>query len=84
MQIRIKNAMLCCLLLFMPQVLCAQISFSVKNQTIQQTIRLIEKEADYILALKKSQGTLYNNVELFFDSIIIPVGETINRYSSGL
>nr|WP_279221834.1 ISAs1 family transposase [Clostridium sp. JN-1] len=31
---------------------------------------IIEKEADYILALKKSQGTLYNNVELFFDSII--------------
>lgn len=31
---------------------------------------IIEKEADYILALKKNQETLYDNVELFFDSII--------------
>lgn len=31
---------------------------------------IIEKGADYILALKKNQETLYNNVELFFDSII--------------
>lgn len=31
---------------------------------------IIEKEADYILALKQNQETLYDNVELFFDSII--------------
>lgn len=30
---------------------------------------IIEKEADYILALKKNQETLHNNVELFFNSI---------------
>ena len=31
---------------------------------------IIEEKADYILALKKNQETLYDNVELFFDSII--------------
>lgn len=31
---------------------------------------IIEKKADYILALKKNHETFYNNVELFFDSII--------------
>lgn len=31
---------------------------------------IIEKNADYILALKKNQETLHDDVELFFDSII--------------
>lgn len=31
---------------------------------------IIEKEADYVLALKENQKTLHDNVELFFDSIL--------------
>lgn len=31
---------------------------------------IIEKKADYILALKENQKTLHDNVELFFDSLI--------------
>lgn len=32
---------------------------------------IIEKGADYVLALKENQKTLHDNVELFFDSILI-------------
>jgi len=38
------------------------------QKKIAETI--IENKADYILALKKNQETLHDNVELFFDSII--------------
>ena len=31
---------------------------------------IIEKEADYVLALKENQKTLHDNVKLFFDSIL--------------
>lgn len=39
--------MFSCILLFVSQEASAQITFSVKNQTIRQTIRVIEKKADY-------------------------------------
>ena len=39
--------MFSCILLFVSQEVSAQITFSVKNQTIRQTIRVIEKKADY-------------------------------------
>ena len=81
MQIRIKNAMLCCLLLFMPQVLCAQISFSVKNQTIQQTIRLIEKEADYSFFYSDNLQGLDKNVSLTIHNESIDA--TLNKLFKG-
>lgn len=42
-----KLVMFCCILLFVSQEVSAQITFSVKNQTLRQTIRVIEKKADY-------------------------------------
>ena len=42
-----RLVMFCCILLFVSQEASAQITFSVKNQTIRQTIRVIEKKADY-------------------------------------
>ena len=42
-----RLVMFCCILLFVSQEVSAQITFSVKNQTIRQTIRVIEKKADY-------------------------------------
>jgi predicted transposase YbfD/YdcC len=32
--------------------------------------RIIEREGEYVLALKGNQGTLYNDIKLFMDSII--------------
>lgn len=42
-----RLVMFSCILLFVSQEASAQITFSVKNQTIRQTIRVIEKKADY-------------------------------------
>ena len=42
-----RLVMFSCILLSVSQKVSAQITFSVKNQTIRQTIRVIEKEADY-------------------------------------
>lgn len=38
-----RLVMFCCILLFVSQEVSAQITFSVKNQTIRQTIRVIER-----------------------------------------
>ena len=32
--------------------------------------KIVEKEADYVLALKKNQGNLYDDVELLFDELV--------------
>ena len=42
------------ILLFVSQEASAQITFSVKNQTIRQTIRVIEKKADYSFFIRIS------------------------------
>ena len=47
LHIILRLVMFCCILLFVSQEVSAQITFSVKNQTIRQTIRVIEKKADY-------------------------------------
>ena len=46
-------------------------------KTISQTLRIpeisktiIDKGADYVLALKDNQGTLHDNVELFFQDYL--------------
>ncbi|CAG9892555.1 SusC, outer membrane protein involved in starch binding [Bacteroides ovatus] len=46
--------MFSCILLFVSQEASAQITFSVKNQTIRQTIRVIEKKADYSFFIRIS------------------------------
>ena len=47
LHIILRLVMFCYILLFVSQEVSAQITFSVKNQTIRQTIRVIEKKADY-------------------------------------
>ena len=47
LHIILRLVMFCYILLFVSQEVSARDHFSVKNQTIRQTIRVIEKKADY-------------------------------------